>query len=270
VPLSDDKGQLLEKYGPYVRSIASTVRRQFGSRLDLEDLVAYGNIGLYEAAERFDAKVGAAFITFAHYRIKGAIFDGLRRMGTLKGPEQRSAYLTERATAYLASGAASDSGRPTVLADDVREVEGAVASLAAIFAAGMDGLDHLQVRDESPGPEERLEQSELKQRVRAAIQTLPDNERRLLVAYYYESKTLEEAGAVIGQSKSWASRLHARAVDRLRDFLDEDAAERRRTAKPRGRSLVASISRGGPQVPAPRPGPAPARPGASGGKGGTR
>jgi RNA polymerase sigma factor for flagellar operon FliA len=222
VPLSEDRSLLLTKYGPYVRSIASTVRKQFGSRLDLDDLVAYGNVGLYEASDRFDAKVGANFLTFAHYRIKGAIFDGLRRMGTLKGPEQRAAYLSERATTYLASGASRDAGRPTTFADDVKDIEGAVASLAAILATGLEGLDHLELQDESPNPEERVEQSELKQRVRLAVDRLPDNERRLLVAYYFENKTLEEAGTVIGQSKSWASRLHARAIDRLRDFLEED------------------------------------------------
>ncbi len=230
--LSEDRAQLLTKYGPYVRSIASTVRKQFGARLDIDDLVAYGNIGLFEASERFDAKLGANFLTFAHYRIKGAIFDGLRKMGTLKGPEQRAAYLSERSTAYLASGAARDTGRPTSFADDVKEIEGAAASLATIFATGLEGLDRLELKDESPSPEERLEQSELEQRARQAVERLEDKERRLLVAYYFESKTLEEAGAVIGQSKSWASRLHARAIDHLRDFMEEDVTPKARRPAP--------------------------------------
>ena len=50
--------------------------------------------------EYFDPKVGANFLTFAHYRIKGAIFDGLRKMGVLKGVDTRTAYWNERATAY--------------------------------------------------------------------------------------------------------------------------------------------------------------------------
>jgi RNA polymerase sigma factor for flagellar operon FliA len=67
--LGEDKKTLLEKYGPYVRSLAATVRKQFSAQLELEELVAYGQIGLLEAAERFDPKVGANFLTFAHYRI---------------------------------------------------------------------------------------------------------------------------------------------------------------------------------------------------------
>jgi RNA polymerase sigma factor for flagellar operon FliA len=37
--------------------------------------------------------------------------------------------------------------------------------------------------------------------------------------YYFEEKTLEEAGGALGLSKSWACRLHARAVDLLREAM---------------------------------------------------
>lgn len=219
---TDDRAQLIDKYGAYVRSLANGVRRQFNTRLDPEDLVSYGNIGLFEAAERFDPKLGANFLTFAHYRIKGAIFDGLRKMGTLRGPDQRALYLGERTASYLTSASARDSGGPKAFADDVREVEAAVTSLAAIFAISLEGQEHLQLRDESMGPEERLELAELKARVKLAIERLPENERKLLIGYYYQGKTLEDAGAAIGQSKSWASRLHARAIERLKEFLAEE------------------------------------------------
>lgn len=224
MPFMENRALMIEKYGPYVRSLANTVRKQFNSRLDIEDLVAYGNIGLFEAAERFDAKLGANFLTFAHYRIKGAIFDGLRKMGTLKGSDQRSAYISDRANAYLsAQSSANSGGRPNSFADDVADVSSAVASLAAIFATSLEGMEHLQLKDESLSPEDRLELSELKHRVRVAIETvLQENERNLLIGYYYEGKTLEEAGQAIGQSKSWASRLHARAIDKIKKVLEEE------------------------------------------------
>ncbi|MGC4120408.1 MAG: sigma-70 family RNA polymerase sigma factor [Myxococcales bacterium] len=220
----ENRALMIEKYGPYVRSLANTVRKQFNSRLDIEDLVAYGNIGLFEAAERFDPKVGSNFLTFAHYRIKGAIFDGLRKMGTLKGPDQRAAYISDRANAYLSAQSSADSGgRVRSFADDVRDVSDAVSSLAAIFATSLEGMEHLQLKDESLSPEDRLELRELKTRVRVAIETvLQENERNLLIGYYYEGKTLEEAGQAIGQSKSWASRLHARAIDKIKKVLEEE------------------------------------------------
>ena len=227
MPLAEAQPEILSKYGAYVRSLAVQVRKQFGGRLDIEDLVAYGNIGLLEAADRFDTKFGANFLTFAHYRIKGAIYDGLRKMGTLKGPDMSRVYVGERTTAFLQNKSDQEIGSNKTSPsadDDSREIAVAVESLAAIFAASLEGMENLQVKDESLGPDDRLEQEQLKHLVRKAVDKLPDNEKKLLIAYYYEGKTLQEAGEVIGQSKSWASRLHARAVERLKDFLAEERA----------------------------------------------
>lgn len=236
MPLGESHSDILTKYGAYVRSLGVQVRKQFGSRLDLEDLCAYGNVGLLEAAERFDPKFGANFLTFAHYRIKGAIYDGLRKMGTLKGGDLSRVYVGERTTAFLQSKAdqASGSNKSAPSADDdSREIAVAVESLAAIFAASLEGLENLQVKDESAGPEERLEQEQLKSLVRRAVDKLAENKRRLLLAYYYEGKTLQEAGDVIGQSKSWASRLHASAIEELKELL---AAERAEAGEPNQKS----------------------------------
>ena len=57
--------------------------------------------------------------------------------------------------------------------------------------------------------------------MREAIEKLPDKERRLMEMYYFGGKNLEEAGAALGLSKSWACRLHARAVDLLRHALGD-------------------------------------------------
>src|SRR5205823_11800104 len=86
----------------------------------------------------------------------------------------------------------------------------------------LEGLDGMQVADESLPVDQRLELEQLKKRVRAAMEQLPEKERKLLEGYYFRGKTLEEAGAEIGQSKSWASRLHARAVETLKKILEEE------------------------------------------------
>ncbi|NVI98963.1 sigma-70 family RNA polymerase sigma factor [Myxococcus sp. AM009] len=223
--LGDDRQVILEKYGPYVRSLAATVRKQFNAQLELDELLAYGQIGLLEAAERFDPKVGANFLTFAHYRIKGAIFDGLRKMGVLRGSDARSAYVGERAAAYLGNLSDREAGagnRGSSFDDDVNDISDAVTGLAMVFATSIEGADTAGYTDESLPVDIRMEQEQLKTRVRAAIEKLPEKERKLLMGYYFQGRTLEEAGAEIGQSKSWASRLHARAIDRLKELLNEE------------------------------------------------
>jgi RNA polymerase sigma factor for flagellar operon FliA len=70
-----------------------------------------------------------------------------------------------------------------------------------------------------PAPDASLDTGRLSARVREAVKRLPDRERQLMELYYFADKNLEEAGAVMGLSKSWACRLHARAVELLRQEL---------------------------------------------------
>jgi RNA polymerase sigma factor FliA len=210
VPLNETQGQILEKYGAYVRSLAA--------QFEMDELVAWGQVGLLEAAQRFDAKMGANFLTFAHYRIKGAIYDGLRKMGVLKGGQAGS----ERANSFmtnLSDREIGSSGMSGSIDDQVREISSAVSGLAAVFSLSLEGDGQ---SDEGLSVTERMEQEEMRLRVRAALEQLPEKEKKLLEGYYFQGKTLEEAGAEIGQSKSWASRLHARAVERLKQLLEED------------------------------------------------
>ena len=51
--------------------------------------------------------------------------------------------------------------------------------------------------------------------MKESIESLPDKERKLVKMYYFQNKTLEEAGTDLGLSKSWTSRLHARALEIL-------------------------------------------------------
>jgi RNA polymerase sigma factor for flagellar operon FliA len=248
VGLGEDRGAVLAKYGAYVRSLALTVRRQFHAQLDLEELISWGQVGLFEAAERFDPKVGANFLTFAHYRIKGSIFDGLRKMGILRGSDVRMMFVGERANAYLGNLNDREFGgrqhAPSVH-DDVSEISSAATGLAVVFASGLAGAEDVQLADESIPADQRLEFEQLRARVKVAIGKLPDKERKLLEGYYYQGKTLEQAGGEIGQSKSWASRLHTRAVERLREMLDEETRSPAHGDASLGRGPQGSTDRSG-------------------------
>jgi RNA polymerase sigma factor for flagellar operon FliA len=91
-----------------------------------------------------------------------------------------------------------------------------VTSLEAMRDRGFD------VVGDAPGPADRIETSRMAQRLREAIARLPEKERALVTRHYWEGKNLAEAGAELGMSKSWASRLHAQAVEKLRAIVDEE------------------------------------------------
>lgn len=226
-----EKNQLIEQHLALVQAIARKVKRSLGASIDYEDLVGYGCKGLVEAAERYDPQHGVAFTTFAYYRVRGAMFDGLRTMGWYSRADYARYRAEERATEYLKSQAEREGA---ARANDAAGAAGATqeqaladvaAALSAVAAVHITCLDAAAaVADERlPPPDAALETGRLGRRVREAIGALPDKERRLMELYYFGDKNLEEAGAELGLSKSWACRLHARAVDLLRKALAEAA-----------------------------------------------
>src|ERR1044071_1344340 len=96
-----DRDRLVEQHLPLVEHIARKVRKQITARVPIEDLCGYGSKGLIEAAERFDPRHGVAFTTFAHYRIRGAMLDGLRTMGWYSRSDYARYRAEERANEYL-------------------------------------------------------------------------------------------------------------------------------------------------------------------------
>src|SRR5690349_15607763 len=84
-----------------LQALAGKTKKTVAKEIDFEDLVEYGMIGLLEAADRYDPKFGANFMTFAYYRIRGAIYDGLRGMGWMSRSEYAKARFEERANEFL-------------------------------------------------------------------------------------------------------------------------------------------------------------------------
>src|SRR5205809_882201 len=77
------------------------------------------------------------------------------------------------------------------------------------------------VPSEPEAPDAQYERLETRDRVRAAIQSLPWRERKVIGLYYYGEVTMKQIGAEIGVNESRVSQLHARAIRRLRDALGD-------------------------------------------------
>jgi RNA polymerase sigma factor for flagellar operon FliA len=107
-------------------------------------------------------------------------------------------------------------------ADKLREVKVALQAIRTMHHVALDAVPPAALVSDTPAPSDRLDRQQDAARLRAALDRLPDRERALIVAHYVDGQTLLDAGAALGLSKSWASRLHARAIDRLRELLAAD------------------------------------------------
>lgn len=219
--------QLLDEHLPLCRQLAARVKRQVGHHVELDDLVAYGAQGLAEAADRFDPTQGVPFGAFASYRIRGAIYDGLRQLGHLPRNEYAKIQARDRATQLLENlgereaGARQAGQGPPTVKDDVRAMAEAMANVVTSWVTSLDGLraQGFDPAAEATSADDRLATAQLASRLGSALARLPDKERHFVTKHYLEGKTLLEAGAELGLSKSWSSRLHARAIEQLRGLL---------------------------------------------------
>jgi len=215
---------LIDQYLPYVRSIAGKIKKSLAKEIEFDDLVEYGMVGLLEAANRFDPRFGANFMTFSYYRIRGAIYDGLRNMGWVSRNEYARFRFEERANSYLSNVAervaVGDEGKSAE--DEVTELAEAVQNLVTIYVTSLEGIEGLQLQDVEAEPIDiKVGDVQMKKYVRDALERLPEQERTLLKMYYFKEMSLQEVGDALGLSKSWTSRLHAKAVEKLSRLLRE-------------------------------------------------
>ncbi len=226
-----DRDRLVREHLYLVQGIAGKLRRSLSRTLDYDDLVAYGSKGLVEAAERFDPAHGVAFSTFAYYRIKGAMVDGMRAMGWYSRADHARYRAEERATEYMrsvaereAAGAAAPLPKNTDPGQTLEEIAEILANVTTVHITSLEAAASVS-DDRLPAPEDELVYLQTVAGARRALAKLPEKERRLIELYYFEDRTLEEAGAELGGlSKSWVCRLHARAVKLLREAMEAEEA----------------------------------------------
>lgn len=213
---------LIEQYLPFATSIASKVARVLSSDADYDDIICYARLGLLEAAKRFDSQFNVDFKTFAYYRIKGAIYDGLRKTGWMPRSVYSKIKFDQAAADYMQSVTDKLVERASAVRDDVDSIYDTVNSLASMYVMSLDGMEDFEVEDTSARKdiEHKAEFQKIKEKMRDAIELLPEKERKLVKMYYFQNKTLQEIGNKLGLSKSWTSRLHARALDILLKKID--------------------------------------------------
>lgn len=200
--------------------IAAQIARSIGKAVEFDDLLSAGREGLLDAARRFDETRGVPFRAFANLRVRGAVIDSIRRQSPLsrKARERldahEAAYVVSDGEVGASHGQLPPAGGVTAeqqFAEQLASMATAAALAMSSKAAGSWPLSS----DESETPEEQLSQAELFDLLRRNIDELHADEAAVIRAYYFESKSFSELAEDLNFSKSWACRLHTRAIQRL-------------------------------------------------------
>lgn len=227
--------ELIKEYAPLVKYIAGRLHIGFYNKVELDDLVSYGTLGLLDAIEKFDINRGVKFETYASTRIRGAILDGVRAMDWVPQSVRNKSRDLEKVYAELEAQlgrSATDREVAAALKLEMSEFyrllqEVSYTSLAYLedwYSGDSQESDPMKILDTIEDqavedPIENLAQEEIKTLLAEAIERLPEKERTVISLYYYDSLTLKEIGAVLGLSESRISQLHTKAILRLRGRL---------------------------------------------------
>jgi RNA polymerase sigma factor FliA len=215
---------------PFVEQLARRVAATMPHSIDIGDLVQDGVIGLIDAAHRFDEARGIKFETFAERRIRGAMIDALRKDAWPRGVRRQRRELEaareelrrelghEPSLADLAAKVGSDEKRLGRTIVRINAIE-STSPLANNDHVDESTLPTALIPSEPEQPDAAYERQETRDRVCAAIASLPPREQKVIGLYYYGEATMKQIGAEIGVNESRVSQLHARAIRRLRDAL---------------------------------------------------
>ncbi|MBV8070014.1 MAG: sigma-70 family RNA polymerase sigma factor [Acidobacteriaceae bacterium] len=200
---------LIESHISYAHAVAAELLARFPAYVDRQDVRAAAEYGLVQAANAYDPSKGVAFTTFAYYRIRGAVFDLLRE--TLKA-NRFEAAANEYMTDYSAGEGAGE--------HSYAEVKNVAAGIVASYFLSLGNPSAQPPAVGTEPPLESLLRQEQQKGIRDALKALPEKNRKVLEAYYFEDLTLEEIGKRLGVSKSWVSRMHARGLEMLRPAVE--------------------------------------------------
>ncbi|NQW49084.1 MAG: sigma-70 family RNA polymerase sigma factor [Planctomycetes bacterium] len=190
-----------------VRAIAWKTHQRLPRSVELDDLVAYGQIGLLESIAAFDATRGRKFTTYAWHRIRGAMLDGLSKMAwfdraAFEGRQYERKPTDTAATADSPAAQEGTAERPPARRPTRNDLEN-VALMSREADAGAASL-HL----------------ELVMFLGDLLSGLPEKEAALVRGTFFEGRTLTEAARRVGISTAWASRLQTRTLADLRIALE--------------------------------------------------
>ena len=220
---------------PLVRSILGKVRAPDHPLASYEDLESAGLVGLVEALNHYDASTGAAFMTYAYLRVRGAVVDYLRGLDVLSlDKRKRMAEAGAVAEALRQELGAEPSDRDVAarMGLDLDAYDQLMMEAQARFAlsldapAGPDGeggsMYEVTADDGGDDTAAALEHGHTLGLVRGAIEALPQRTRAMVGMYYDDGLTLREIGEVFRVSEARVSQILGRTLVAIRARLETE------------------------------------------------
>lgn len=222
-----ERDRLVTEHVGMAKRIALRVARRLPDGISGDDMIAAAYLGLTQAAERYDATRGESFVAFAEKRIRGAVYDELRRGDILPRRMRTMANKVRDAMRALEQRL----GRPP----EDEEMAKELGVPTEEYRRELEGLTHVSIVELPPivesaandasgyeSPVTATLRRDLVDKVLASLEQLPPRDAQVLSMYYVEEFSYAEIGEVLGVTVGRVSQLHARGIAKIRGILSDD------------------------------------------------
>ena len=231
---AESEARLVEQYLPLVKTVVGRLQMSLPSHVDAEDLYSAGLIGLLDAIRHYNPKLGSTFETYARVRIRGAVFDELRRMDwvprsihskakrvqdTIKQLEQKKRRMpTDEEVAAALEMPLGDYYR---LVEEIRPAT-FVCLDAAVNDEGDTGPSQYEAFADAKqeNPLDGVARNEMAEIIADRLERLPKMQRQVLALYYFEDMRLREIAEIFGLTESRICQIHSQAILALKSQLN--------------------------------------------------
>jgi RNA polymerase sigma factor for flagellar operon FliA len=203
--------------------------------IDPEDLFSAGLVGLLNAVRNFNPSGGSSFDSYARVRIRGAVFDELRRLDWIPRSVHDKARKVQAAMAELEQRNGAPASAVEVAAalnlsvaqyedllDEIRP-----ATFVCLDSAGgseseeEEGSRYESIADETqPDPSDEAARREMAERIAERLEELPEVQRKVLALYYFEGMRLREIAEAFRVTESRICQIHSQAILSIRSLLE--------------------------------------------------
>lgn len=218
---------------PLVRIIALRVHESLPVHVELDDLIHAGILGLFDAAEKYDAEKHVAFHAYAKHRIKGAILDSLRELDWASRDMRKRHKKVEAASRQLAAQLGRTPAEWEVADSLGMGLERWRRMMLELRTAGMlPASGRYYEAEGAPAPEFPAEadwqpdrlcvQAQLRGALDRAMRALPERYRRVMLLYYTGEMTMKQIGDAMGVNESRVSQIHKAALEKMAAALHSE------------------------------------------------
>jgi RNA polymerase sigma factor for flagellar operon FliA len=231
-----DRNELIIAYKALTRKVVKQLPSEVRRSWDAGDLESFGTLGLIEAIDRFDESSRIeAFPMYARKRIRGAIFDELRRLDWLPRTIRRRVIDYRSVVDDLSSELGRTPNRSEVFStmgvdrngenDVLQQVQSAQLARFDEFNDEENALPAYEalgqfLADAEGEPEHQYLAVERTTELRHAIQQLPERQRTVITLYFIAGLTHEQIGGILSISNSRVSQINAAAIESIRRLLN--------------------------------------------------